>query len=76
MFLPIVFLTVTACATAAETETEHLDNQQFLNVPNPEIPTSYSFAGEKVDLDRVDMAERLDRADLNGLYSRQHIADH
>ena len=69
MVLPIVFLTVTACATAAETETEHLDNQQFLNVPNPEIPMSYTFAGEKVDLDRVDMAERLDRELTSMVYT-------
>ncbi len=33
----------------------------FSAVENPRIPMSMTFAGEKIDLDRVDMAERLDR---------------
>ena len=64
----MMFMTVTACATAAETEVERL-NPQFVSVPNPEIPMNYTFAGEKIDLDRVDMAERLDRELTSMVYT-------
>lgn len=30
-------------------------------VENPELPRSVTFAGDKIDLDRIDMYERLDR---------------
>ncbi len=33
----------------------------FSSIENPEIPKSMTFAGKTVDLDRVDMFERLDR---------------
>lgn len=33
----------------------------FVSVPNPEVPKTMTFAGEKVDLDREDMYERMDR---------------
>lgn len=33
----------------------------FSTVCSPDIPNSVSFAGQKIDLDRVDMYERLDR---------------
>lgn len=36
-------------------------NTAYSSVKNPEIPRSMTFAGQKVDLDRIDMFERLDR---------------
>lgn len=33
----------------------------FSAVENPDVPLSMEFAGQKVDLDRIDMFERLDR---------------
>lgn len=36
-------------------------NTIFSIVENPDVPLSIDFAGQKIDLDRVDMFERLDR---------------
>lgn len=33
----------------------------FANVKNPRLPSSIEFAGQKIDLNRTDMFERLDR---------------
>ena len=38
----------------------------FSTTASPDIPTSVTFAGEKVSFDRLDMAERLDR-ELTGI---------
>lgn len=37
---------------------------------NPDIPPSITFAGEKVDFDRLDMAERLDRELTSIIYGQ------
>ena len=37
---------------------------------NPDIPSSITFAGEKVDFDRLDMAERLDRELTSIIYGQ------
>lgn len=37
------------------------DNRNFSAVLNPEVPKSITFADQKIDLDRIDMWERLDR---------------
>ena len=67
-----ILLTATACASAA-TEAPRGEASRpasdFVAVPNPEVPMSYSFAGEKLDLDRVDMAERLDRELTSMVYT-------
>ena len=42
---------------------------EFTVVHNPGIPRSVTFAGEKVDLDRMDMAERLDRELTSMVYT-------
>lgn len=34
---------------------------QLSHVPNPDVPSSMTYCGNKVDLDRTDMYERLDR---------------
>lgn len=36
-------------------------NTVFSIVENPDVPLSMNFAGQKIDLDRIDMFERLDR---------------
>lgn len=41
----------------------------FARVPSPEIPRSVSLCGKKVDLDRTDMYERLDRELTSMIYS-------
>ena len=38
----------------------------FSTTASPDIPSSVTFAGEKVSFDRLDMAERLDR-ELTGV---------
>lgn len=37
------------------------DTPKFSKVVNPSIPKSITFAGQKIDFDRIDMYERLDR---------------
>lgn len=37
------------------------DSHKFSKVVNPSIPKSITFAGQKIDFDRIDMYERLDR---------------
>lgn len=46
---------------ATDNRTVHIEYHGPLTVENPEIPTSVDFAGQKIDFDRVDMYERLDR---------------
>lgn len=40
-----------------------------LKVENPEIPASMEFAGQKIDLDRTDMYERMDRELTSMVYT-------
>jgi hypothetical protein len=47
-------------AAFANDKSEH-NNQGYVTIINPTIPKSMQFCGETVDLDRVDMFERLDR---------------
>ncbi len=64
LIFPAILIATTACASASEaprSDASRPSSTEFVTVMNPEIPMEYSFAGEKLDLDRVDMAERLDR---------------
>lgn len=64
ILLTIVALAATPFAMATErTHTHHRSENAvtFVSVPNPEVPKTMTFAGEKVDLDREDMYERMDR---------------
>lgn len=58
-----ILATIVAISLSAATSTiiagHHGSN--FSAVVNPEIPMEMTFAGQKIDLDRIDMAERLDR---------------
>ena len=42
---------------------------EFVTTLNPDIPTSVTFAGEKVSFDRLDMADRLDRELTSIIYA-------
>lgn len=45
------------------------ERKGFSTVENPDIPRSMTFAGKKVDLDRIDMFERLDRELTSMIYT-------
>lgn len=72
-FIPALLVATTACASAAtETQIPRASSEsssEFLTVKNPEIPRSMTFAGHKIDLDRIDMAERLDRELTSMIYT-------
>lgn len=48
-------------AFPASAESKRASSPVFSPIENPVIPESVTFAGKKIDLDRVDMYERLDR---------------
>ena len=48
-------------AILASALTLSAENPHFSVVYNPEIPSKMTFAGQRVDLDRTDRFERLDR---------------
>lgn len=52
---------VAAAITAFFVPSVALAQGNFAEIRNPDIPTSLTFAGKKVDLDRIDMYERYDR---------------
>lgn len=56
----IISLTA-AAAFAAITPLYAQSQKEFSTVYNPDVPKTVKFAGKTVDLDRVDMYERLDR---------------
>ena len=73
-----IMLALLAVATAhAQLKTEYQSRSSqgaasavFNVTANPDIPTSVTFAGEKVDFDRLDMAERLDRELTSIIYGQ------
>lgn len=56
-------IAIVSCASTEEAarHTENDDITGFAQVINPVIPTEITFAGDKVEFDRIDMFERLDR---------------
>lgn len=48
---------------------DHRNTTAYAAIVNPTIPREVSFAGQKVDLDRVDMWERLDRELTSMVYT-------
>ena len=52
---------MTLCAAEPPKHQTHKNAGSYAPVVNPAIPASMTFCGKKVDLDRVDMFERLDR---------------
>ena len=75
-----LIITLAALATLtcqAQLKTEYLSSSSkgtasavFNVTSNPDIPSSITFAGEKVDFDRLDMAERLDRELTSIIYGQ------
>ena len=68
--LMIALLMATSITTQAQLKREYSKTNTaspvFSTTASPDIPTSVTFAGEKVSFDRLDMAERLDR-ELTGI---------
>lgn len=60
-------LSVAMACSCVASETGSV-TESFAEVVNPEIPMKATLAGEPVNLDRIDMAERLDRELTNIVY--------
>lgn len=56
-----VLLIATAPDIDATRPSADTSEEMFTIVSNPQVPSSMTFAGDKVDFDRIDMYERLDR---------------
>lgn len=57
------------CATAFYAGAQRV-NDGYIAVTCPDIPQSINFCGDKVDFDRIDMAERLDRELTGTIYGQ------
>jgi len=57
----IIVATIFGVSTLNVKATDNTKSVLFSRVENPDIPKSMNFAGQKIDFDRVDMYERLDR---------------
>lgn len=70
IFLLVVAVAVTSVMSNAQLKREYSKQEAAAPVfgvtASPDIPSSVTFAGEKVSFDRLDMAERLDR-ELTGI---------
>jgi len=69
ILLIALLLAVGTTAATAQLKREYSNGAQgsvFVVTASADIPTSLTFAGEKVSLDRLDMMERLDR-ELTGI---------
>lgn len=66
---------VIACSCAAvAADSENYNEGVFTEMVNPEIPMKASLAGETVNLDRIDMAERLDRELTSIVYGHSNTS--
>lgn len=61
----LLFLTIHHCCLAQNADKSPV----FSRIENPVIPSSIAFAGMPIDLDRVDMFERLDRELTSMVYT-------
>ncbi len=57
------------CATVFYAGAQRV-NDGYIAVTCPDIPQSINFCGDKVDFDRIDMAERLDRELTGTIYGQ------
>lgn len=57
------------CATVFYAGAQRV-NDGYVAVTSPDIPQSINFCGDKVDFDRIDMAERLDRELTGTIYGQ------
>ena len=58
---PIACAIAISCALNATVEAQKDSMPAYQISPSPEVPVSVTFAGKKIDCDRIDMYERLDR---------------
>ena len=58
---PIACEIAISCALNATVEAQKDSMPAYQISPSPEVPVSVTFAGKKIDCDRIDMYERLDR---------------
>ncbi|MBO4996365.1 MAG: lytic transglycosylase domain-containing protein [Muribaculaceae bacterium] len=57
-----IIIAASSCSEARATNAaKSVASEQATDVISPKIPSHATFAGEKIDLDRVDMYERFDR---------------
>lgn len=57
-----IIVAASSCSEARATNAaKSVASEQATDVISPKIPSHATFAGEKIDLDRVDMYERFDR---------------
>ncbi len=74
-FIPsaLALVAVAIIATAAQTSSCNTAGNQhgavFTTTANPDIPSSINLCGDEISLDRLDMAERLDRELTAVVYS-------
>ena len=61
VFRPIACAIAISCALNATVEAQKDSMPAYQISPAPEEPVSVTFAGKKIDCDRIDMYERLDR---------------
>lgn len=67
---PTLLATVTAVGMLMASSTSaDAHGDTYANVINPVIPSKMEFAGQMIDLDRVDMWERLDRELTSQVYT-------
>ena len=71
IILMAVLLVASSTVVQAQLKPEYSKSNKgaspvFSTIASPDIPTSVTFAGEKISFDRLDMAERLDR-ELTGV---------
>jgi hypothetical protein len=60
IIIAAIALGMSSAMFANDSQNEY-SNQGYVTIVNPSIPKSMQFCGKTVDLDRVDMFERLDR---------------
>ena len=67
-YLLLAAMLTVAIDTSAQLKPEYMPKNKsqsqtgaLLTITTPDVPTSITFAGKKIDLDRIDMTERLDR---------------
>ena len=66
---------VIACScSAVAADSENYNEGVFTEMVNPEIPMKATLAGETVNLDRIDMAERLDRELTSIVYGHSNTS--
>ena len=75
LIITLIALAALTCQAQLKPEYQTSANQGaasavFNVTSNPDIPSSITFAGEKVDFDRLDMAERLDRELTSIIYGQ------